>query len=147
MIPNMIAAFLGTVGFSILFNVPKKYYIGCGITGMIGWTCYILVYTSLLSTSATFFSTVLVVLLARILAVKMKCPITIFLVPGIFPLLPGASVYYTAHYLVTGELREAALNGMNALKLAFAIVLAIVVIFSVPKQVFQMRYWKNKEKV
>ena len=50
---------------------------------------------------ASFFGTLAVVLISRILTVRMKCPITIFLISGIIPLVPGAGVYFTAYYLVT----------------------------------------------
>lgn len=144
MIANLICSFLGTICFSVLFNVPKKYYFGCGITGMLGWLCYCLLNAPASSTVATFVGTLLVVLLARVLAVWLKCPITIFLVPGIFPLLPGASVYYTAYYLVTDSLSQAATIGLEALKLAFAIVIAIVFVFSVPRELFQFSYWRKR---
>lgn len=142
-IADVISSFIGTIGFSILYNVPKKYYIGCGVTGMLGWMLYLFIDRFFSPTISTFFATILVVLMARMLAVWSKCPITIFLVPGIFPLLPGANVYYTAYYLVIGELRQAAEYGMDAMKLAFAIVFGIVLIFSIPKEMFQISYWKK----
>lgn len=144
MIANILCSFLGTMAFSVLFNVPKKYYIGCGITGMLGWLCFCLLNTPTSSTIATFVAAILVVLMARMLAVRLKCPITLFLVPGVFPLLPGASVYYTAYYLVTEELTRAAYTGLEALKLSFAIVIAIVFIFSIPRKFFQKQYWQNR---
>jgi len=146
MIAGMICSFWGTVGFAILFNVPKKYFVGCGATGMLGWVCYTVAYSHTSYTIATILATMLVMLMARMLAVWAKCPITVFLVPGIFPLLPGSHVYYTAYYVVMGELRHAAENGVSALKLAFAIVLGIVFIFAIPKEVFQVSHWKNKYK-
>ena len=144
MIASLVCSFFGTVGFSVLFNVPKKYYVGCGATGMLGWLCYCVMepYTS--DTVATFAATILVVLIARMLAVYMKTPITIFLVPGIFPLLPGANVYYTAYYLVTNNLAAASANGMTAVKIAFSMVLGIVLMFSVPREIFQISYWKER---
>lgn len=144
MIPNIICSFLGTVSFSILYNVPRKYYLGGGITGMVGWLCYCLVYPVTSPPIANFFSTVLVMLISRGLAVFMKSPITLFLVPGIFPLLPGANVYYTAYYLVTDNLARSAANGITAVKLAFAMVMAIVLVFSIPREVFQPSYWKSR---
>ena len=45
-----------------------------------------------------------------------KCPITIFLVSGIIPLVPGAGIYYTAYYLVTGQMSLAAVKGLEAVK-------------------------------
>lgn len=40
MIANMLCSFWGTVAFSILFNVHKRFYFCCGLTGMAGWLCY-----------------------------------------------------------------------------------------------------------
>lgn len=147
MISNIICSFFGTLAFSILFNVPKRYYLCCGLTGMLGWLCYYALTENVSVTMATFVSTAVVVLLSRILAVWMKCPITIFLVSGIFPLVPGASVYYTAYYLVTGDLGLAAVKGIGAVKIAFAIVLGIVFVISIPKKWFLITYWRNRKKM
>ena len=69
--------------------------------------------------------------------------ITVFLISGILPLVPGTYVYYTAYYFVRNNLAMAVEKGIMALKLAFAIVLGIVIFFSI-------QYWKegrNKNKV
>lgn len=141
---NMFCSFLGTVAFSILFNVPRRFYICCGLTGMAGWLCYLVSVEMMSVSTATFLGTVLVVLLSRILAVWKKCPITVFLVSGIFPLIPGAGVYYTVYNVVQGNLAEAAGKGIGAVKIAFAIVLGIVFVVSIPKKWFQVCYWRNR---
>ena len=64
------------------------------------------------------------------------CPVTIFLIAGIFPLVPGAGVYWTAYYIVTDQLRLAAETGYTAVKVAVAIVLGIVFIFELPQGLF-----------
>lgn len=150
-IVNFLCAAIGTVGFAVLFNVPKQYYFWAGTTGGLGWLMYCWIYSVFESaTIATFVGTVLVVLLSRVLAVYMRCPITIFLISGVFPLIPGSAVYYTAYYIVTNELTEAAIKGVMALKLAFAIALGIVFVVSIPKQWFvwevlmKKLYVKNK---
>ena len=96
-------------------------------------------YTQCTATEATLFATFLVVLLSRFLAVWEKCPVTVFLTSGIFPLVPGAGIYWTAYYLVTDRPGEAADNGFAAVKAAFAIVLGIVLVFEVPDKVFKVR--------
>ena len=85
---------------------------------------------------ASFVGTLAVVLISRILTVRKKCPITIFLVSGIIPLVPGAGIYYTAYYLVTGQMSLAAVKGLEAVKIAFAIVLGIIFVVSIPRDVF-----------
>ena len=92
-----------------------------------------------------FFAALVVVLISRLLTVRMKCPITIFLVSGIFPLVPGARVYYTVYYLVTSEMGKAAQEGLEALKIAFGIVLGIAVVLAIPREVFQIRYWEQRK--
>ena len=66
-----------------------------------------------------------------------------FLIAGIIPLVPGAGVYYTAYYLMTGDLALAIEKGMGAVAVAFAIVLGIVFVLAIPRQFFQKGYWKQ----
>ena len=42
MIPQVCAAMMGTIAFSLLFGVPRKYYIWCGLIGGAGWAVYVL---------------------------------------------------------------------------------------------------------
>ncbi len=141
MIGQTIAAALGTVAFSVLFGVPRKYYGYCGLVGGAGWCLYsiLTVYTACTAVEATFFATFLVVLLSRFLAVWEKCLATVFLTAGVFPLVPGTGIYWTAYYLVTDRPAEAADNGFAAVKAAFAIVLGIVLVFEVPDRFFKMK--------
>lgn len=84
------------------------------------------------------FASVVVVLFSRLFAVRKRCPVTIFLISGIFPLVPGAGVYWTAYYIVTGEVNLAAETGFTALKVAVAIVLGIVFVFQLPQGIFRL---------
>lgn len=141
MIGQIIAAALGTVAFSVLFGVPRKYYAYCGFVGGAGWWLYsiLMVYAYCTATEAAFFATTLVVLLSRFLAVWERCPATVFLTTGIFPLVPGAQIYWTAYNLVMNRPAEAADNGFAAIKAAVAIVLGIVLVFELPGRFFKVR--------
>lgn len=143
---NIFCAFFGTIGYALLYNVQKKYYIGCGATGTAGWMTYLLMKEILkVSVStASFFGALVVVLIARMLTVRMKCPITIFLISGIFPLVPGAGIYNTVYCIVTNQFSLAALKGLESLKIVFAIVLGIAIIVPIPRDVFQIDYWKKR---
>ncbi len=144
---HALCSFVGTVSFAVIYNVPRKYYFACGVTGMAGWMTYLLVNSqSCMSVSAaSFFGAFAVVLISRILTIYMKCPITVFLVSGILPLVPGAGVYYTAYYIVTNQLTQASLKGMESFKVAFAIVMGIVLVVSIPREVFHMVFWRKKQ--
>ncbi len=142
----IVESFLATLAYAVLLNVPKQYYTACGITGMAGWLLYLAMCQVTTVALASFVGTLAVVLISRIFTVRKKCPITIFLVSGIIPLVPGAGIYYTAYYLVTGQMSLAAVKGLEAVKIAFAIVLGIIFVVSIPRDAFQIRYWRAKRK-
>ena len=142
---NLLLASTGSLAFAILYNVPRKFYLCAAFTGMAGWFCYYLTVPFTDTAVASFFGAVGVVLVSRIFAVWKKCPITVFLISGIFPLVPGAGVYYTMYYLVSNELTLAAIKGLESLKIAFGIVLGIVFIVTIPKKWFFIQNWRNGE--
>lgn len=139
LIGEFFAAYIGTIAFALLFQVPKKYYGYCGLIGGCGWLCYKLLVPYSAAFTATFLATVLVIFLSRLFAVRNRCPVTIFLIAGIFPLVPGAGIYWTAYYVVTDELDIAGARGFQTLKIAVAIVLGILLVFEFPQKWFQKR--------
>ncbi|MGN1021732.1 MAG: threonine/serine exporter family protein [Aristaeellaceae bacterium] len=146
MIVRTVLAFVGTIAFALLFGVPRKYFISCGLIGGAGWLLYevLIACAGATATEATFFATVLVILLSRLRAVRERCPVTVFLISGIFPLVPGAGIYWTSYYLVTGQMRQAVSSGFVAVKAAVAIVLGIVFVFEIPNRFFHRRESRRK---
>lgn len=139
---EFLTAFVGTIAFALLFQVPKEYYVNCGLAGGCGWICYKLLLAGCGLFGSTFFATVLVVFLSRLSAVRRHCPVTIFLVAGIFPLVPGAGIYWTAYYIVTDQLAKASDRGFQTLKIAVAIVLGILFVFEFPQKWFR---WAERD--
>lgn len=135
MIAEVFAAAIGSFAFSVLFGVPRKYYPYCGVIGGCSWVVYLL-FENFGTVIACMAATIAVVLLSRITAIKEKCPVTVFLISGIFPLVPGSYVYWTAYYLVMNQVGQAAEQGYMAVKIAFAIVLGIVFVFEIPQKFF-----------
>ncbi len=134
---HFVAAALGTVAFALIFDVPAKYFPLCALIGGSGFFLSEYLATLDLSvTEATFFATALVMLTSRFAAVFMRCPVTVFLVAGIIPLVPGAGIYWTAYYLVMGDTSLALSNGFAAIRAAVAIVLGIVLVFELPNKLF-----------
>lgn len=140
LLTQVAAAAVGTVAFGSIFGVPKQYYPYCGLIGGAGWAVYVVLWEMLhfwSESAVVFLSTVLVILLSRLFAVRKRCPVTIFLISGILPLVPGAGIYWTAYYLVTSQLQEASAKGFLAVKAAIAIVLGIVFVFEIPQGFFR----------
>lgn len=142
---QLLAAYIGTVAFSILFSVPKEYHFDCGATGSIGWGVYLVISrTCQTPVIATFFASMVLTMLARFQAVKCQAPTTVFLLSGIFTLVPGAGIYYTAANFFTGDGQAALNSGIDTIKLAVAIGLGIGAAYSFPARMFG---WKKKAEV
>ena len=69
LIAEFFAACVGTIAFALLFQVPRKYYLYCGIAGACGWICYKLILPYTTEPVSIFFATVLVIILSRSFAV------------------------------------------------------------------------------
>lgn len=133
---EILSAVIGTVSFSVLFGVPREYYPYCGFIGGAGWLVYCLAELFLPGSGPCFAATAVVILLSRTAAVMKRCPVTIFLIAGIFPLVPGAGVYWTVYHIVMEELFLAVSTGYLAMKEAIAIVMGIVFVFELPQKLF-----------
>lgn len=145
MIPQFIAAMLGVWAFAVLFHAPRKYYLPCALNGAIGWAAY-LVFTAngLSSALACLYATILLTVLSRCFAIIMRAPATIFLVTGIFPLVPGAGIYYTAYYLMSGDLVAGSARGVDTFLVAGAIALGILLGSILPQSVFLRLFRRGK---
>ena len=133
-----LAAFIGTFAFAILFGVPRQQYATCGIIGAIGWAAFlIMTRAGIAGTMVSItFSTVLICLMYRMVAVWDKCPSTVYLLCGIFPLVPGAGIFWFTYYLVAEKFRLSMTTGFNAGMAAIAIVLGIILAMEFPQRWF-----------
>ena len=84
--------------------------------------------------TGTIVASAVVVLLSRICGVGLKCPATLFMLSGLFPLVPGVGIYWTVYSVITGDLMEASRYGRQTFGTAIAIVLGICFVFEVPQK-------------
>lgn len=140
MLKNIIFSFIASFSAGILFNVRKKSLMAAGITGMLGWLLYIISKDSLNSVPiAAFFSSTLIGFVSEFFARKYKSPSTVFLIPGIVPLVPGASMYYSMLELTKNNLSRAAIQANNTVFIALAISCGIVTSVSITRLFFKIR--------
>lgn len=135
------AAFVGTFAFADLFGVPRAQYWSAGVIGALGWCLYLVLvrYAGCSPTITLILSSVLICVLSRIAAIQQKCPAQVFLLCGIFPLVPGAGIFWCTYYLVSAALPLALNTGFGAVKAAVAIVLGIIVAMELPQWLFSGR--------
>lgn len=137
MIVQFIVCFFATLSFAILFSTPKRQLIFCGLTGAAGWMVYLLVMnTDLGFAVANLAAAFTLTLMSRIFAAIERNPVTVYLLAGIFPLVPGAGIYYTSYYFITHEMEQFAAKGAETILVAGSIVFGIVFGFSLPQRAF-----------
>lgn len=131
---NGIYAFIATMCFSILFRCPKKVIPHAGFCGMLAWVVYTLVFSIYGSAvGATFTGALAASFASQLIARFKKMPITITLLPGIIPLVPGAGMYFTMISLLQEDYDQALFKGTETLMIATAISCAVIIASSVYK--------------
>ena len=126
-------AAVSTVCFGVTFQVPRRHMLACGVGGGVGWLCYVLCQAAGCSAAiATFLAALPLTLACRLFAIRFRAPVTLFLLCGIFPLVPGAGIYYTAYYFLQGYGQQMADRGFETVKIALALALGIALVSALP---------------
>ena len=114
MILDVLMAFIGVISFSVILEVPKSEYLYTGLAGAIGRLA-LLVFINLINSEiyATLIASFVLTLASRAFSVYRRVPAIIFLRSGIFPLVPGAGIYYTAYYIFSHETGKAGVAGID----------------------------------
>lgn len=138
--PIQIAVgFLGTAAFAVVFGAPTKEYISTGICGMAGWIVYLIIQRNTQASpfEINLLASMAITFVSRIMAVNRKCPVIVYQICGILPLVPGAGIFWTSYYLVTQDFGQALNNGVTALAVTLAIVMGIILINAIPGRFFK----------
>ncbi len=132
------ASFIGTVGFAILFSVPRKLRLASGAIGALGWEVYLLITRlgPLTPQLGTLVAAFLICIMARYAAVWGKVPANIFVLCGIFTLVPGAGLFWTTYYLLLKSFSPASTSGFAAITISLAIVFGIIFAMELPQKWF-----------
>lgn len=91
---KLLGAFMAGAALGVAFQIPARHFVNAGFTAAIGWAVYLffsdmggnLVWVN-------YAATICVAFTAQILARKKRVPATVFLIPGIIPLVPGGGMY------------------------------------------------------
>ena len=80
----------GTLSFAVLFACPRRTLPCCALVGAVGWFVYELaVLYGADAAAASLIAVIPLTLVSRLFAILLKTPVTVFLLTGIFPLVPA----------------------------------------------------------
>lgn len=138
-IAQFFLAAAAAAGFAVIFNCPRqKVYLG-GFCGGVAWVVYSFVYVSTINELlGVFFGAVAAAVLSRVLSYRHMAPSTLFLIPGIVPLVPGSLMYKTMKGVLETNIYDTFIEASRAIKFAGVIAVAIVLVFSLPYSVFEI---------
>ena len=141
---QLLGAFVAGIGFSLIFNIHGPGILICAAGGVLTWGVYLITCTLSGNDILGYFIASLVAsLYSELMARIRKYPAISYLVVSIFPLIPGASVYYTVNHAVRGEMESFTSRGMHTLAIAGAIAVGILLISTV----FRLwAVWKQNRK-
>lgn len=119
---QLVMAYLGSMGFAVLFHLRKQLMVTASAGGVLTWIIYLIsvphsdgvFFPSLAaSTAGAFYAE----LMARIL----KTPSTPFFVIAMIPLIPGSTLYYSMEQVVQDNLVSAWFYGVQTIQCALGI--------------------------
>lgn len=142
-----VVAFAATVTFSLIFNIPRKELAFCGLAGAVGFfVCKLtLLYLPGSLVTASFFASLAVTLISRVLSYQRKMPVSVYLAGGVIALVPGSGIYYTIYELIINNESQSALTtGVETAKVFGVIAIGIICVLSLPGVLFDYtKYFKG----
>ena len=139
-----IATFLACIGFSILFNIHGPGIVICAFGGVITWAVYC--FAGFLGCdiyASYFFAALIAALYSEIMARIRKYPAISYLVVAIFPLIPGAGIYYATSYLLQGDKEAFVQKALQTIGIAGVIAVGILMVSTLVRL---WSSWKQKNK-
>ena len=138
---GVIGSFVAIYGFAILLETPKKYLPHAGVIGAIGGFVYLIsLQISPDVVRASFFSALAIAFTSHTFARVFKAPVTIFLVAGMLPTVPGAGMYRIVYYIIAGDNAMSGYYFIQTLEIAGMMALAIIIVDTI----FKIRVKKSK---
>lgn len=136
-----IACLIGCIGFSILFNIHGPGGLLCALGGVLTWVTYaIALHLGAGDVSAYFFATLTASIYAEIMARVRKYPAISYLVVSIFPLIPGAGIYYTMNHAFRGNMSGFTDTGSHTIAIAGVMAVGILLASTAVRSWFT---WKH----
>lgn len=124
---QLATAFTGSLGFALLFHVRREKLLLASLGGLLAWIVYLLMgAVSDQDVVRYFVASVVLTVYAELLARRVKCPATLFLVTAAVPLIPGGSLYHTMQYFMENDLESFSRQGLTTVLLAVAIAVGML---------------------
>ncbi|MGL5414493.1 MAG: threonine/serine exporter family protein [Clostridium sp.] len=145
-IVQIASCVVGALGYALMYNVKKGKILAATIGGFFTITTYVIVngiYNDIIFSTA--IASAVITVYSEVLARKLKAPATVFLLPGIIPLVPGGGLFYTMTGLLTGNKAEFHSYGLSTLQTTAGIAIGVIIASLVFYHLNRILYRKMKK--
>jgi uncharacterized membrane protein YjjP (DUF1212 family) len=126
---QLLASLIGCLGFGILFNIHGPGMLLCALGGVISWAAFCLsAHLGANEIMSSFIAAIIAALYSETMARIRKYPAISYLTVSIFPMLPGAGIYYTSNYLVQGNMQAFSEKGLTTVGIAGVLAVGILLV-------------------
>ena len=141
---QVLAAAVGCIGFTFVFNVHGHGAPLCILGGALTWAAYLLVtYWGGNNFVANFWAALFAGFFAETMARIRKCPAISYLVISLLPLIPGGGIYRAVNFAVRGNMTMFADTAIHTA--AVAGILAVGILMA-STSVRLVNLWKTRHK-
>ncbi|NJO81193.1 MAG: threonine/serine exporter [Cyanobacteria bacterium RM1_2_2] len=123
LIRDVLLSFVGTLGFALLYQVPRRALLICAAIGMGGYGLRSLLHQIGMDlVVATFLGALFVGLVGIVPAQRLQLPLVLFAITGIICMVPGIPAFKVLVYFYQGDI----LGGLQSAIEAGFVVVALV---------------------
>jgi len=141
---QLLACCIGCLGFAILFNIHGVGGLLCVLGGAVAWACYsITLHLTGSDLAGYFWAAVAASVYSETMARIRKYPAISYLVVSIFPLIPGASIYYTMRHIIRSDMASFAAQGTHTIAIAGSIAVGLLLV-STSFRMWSTWKWRRK---
>ena len=137
---QIFVSFIGCIGFAMYWNVHSWGIPLCALGGMITWAAYLIALKlgcDILG--ANFWATIVAAIYSEVMARIRKFPAITYLVVSLFPLLPGAGIYYTTAAILQKNTELAYAKGSETAGIAGVMAVGILLVSTVVKLYYTLK--------
>jgi uncharacterized membrane protein YjjB (DUF3815 family) len=121
-----LIAFLGGMCFSVVYKIPRKYFLHASLLSMLAKIVVELLARNSHIAFATFVASVVIAVISHIFARTTGKPAQAFLIPGVMYLVPGASMYKGFSAALENDFTTMNTTIVNSLTITAAISFALL---------------------
>ena len=129
LLPVLVAC-VASSGFAVIYNIHGPGILICALGGGLGWLTYLLSAPLGSDIAQSLCAAIVIAAYSEIMARVRRCPVTGYLLVGIFPLVPGGGVYYTMEHAINGENALFLDSFLHTLGVAGALAVGVLLVSS-----------------